>query len=220
MTEMQPLPRTAFDDARLIEHRGRQILAPWLTEVSDNGRWVWIAKNGLAETIQRAGVDIVIAMSANADLALDCKFQDGHRDVPFETWSNLRLMPGFTKQDFMDSGYSAHMIDRRASTPGWGTTSHADLILVYDIKGDWGLIGRKAAWLELLLGREPSTGQPRWQIYQWREQAKRWQPNSSWVIWTPRVALTRHARFQMFTVRQLGLWDRPATLLKLASERS
>jgi hypothetical protein len=43
--------------------------------------------------------------------------------------------------------------------------------------------------------------------------------NSTWVIWTPRLALVQHAGFQEFSVKQLGLWDQPEIILQLASER-
>lgn len=101
-----PARINAFDQGRLVEQRGLQRLRPWLTRVAHEGRWVWIAHNGLADLIQRAGADIIIAELNDKDWALDCKFLESASspDAPFERWSNLILQPGFTKTDFVNSG--------------------------------------------------------------------------------------------------------------------
>jgi len=205
---------TAYDEGKRVEQRGLQLLSPWLSLVADGGRWMWIAKSGMAELIQRAGADILILGPANTDWALDCKFLEASRDAPFEIWSDLRLLPGFTKHDYAVADDAKYMIDHRVSTRGWGVTSRADLILVYNIAADDGVIGRLSAWRELLVRRAPS-GLRYWQLYQRREQGKRRQRNSSWVFWTPYAHLEKEAGFLRFNARQLSLWDKPELILQL-----
>jgi hypothetical protein len=213
MTNVFRVPN-AYDQGRSVEARGLERLRAWLTKTAHEGRWIWIAKNGLAELIQRAGADIIIADS-DKDWALDCKFIESAKspDAPFERWSNLILVPGFSKRDFELSHYSPMMIDYRVSKPGWGVTSRADLILVYNLSLDRGVIGRRAAWIELLNTRV--NGQLQWQIWKLREQSKYQQPNSSWNVWTPFPALVKRAGYQLFNARQLGFWDKPELTLQL-----
>lgn len=111
------------------------------------------------------------------------------------------------------------MIDHRASNPGWGVTSRADLILVYNIALDRGVVGRRAAWVEMLNTRLES-GRRQWHIYKLREQSKRPQLNSSWNIWTPPSELVRRAGFQLFNARQLGFWDRPDLIIHLSADKA
>ena len=184
----------AFDQARLVEERGKRRLAQWLSQESFDGRWVWIAKSGLAELLQKTAGDALVSVDQFASLVLEMKFLENSHDAPFEVYSNRVLMPDGTP-------------DRINSKPGWGLTCNADLIGVYCLSYDSGVLGRLPAWKAMLNARMES-GLRRWQLYDRREQTKRRQRNSSWVIWTPYGDLVRHAGFVRFSAMQLELLDR------------
>jgi hypothetical protein len=97
--------------------------------------------------------------------------------------------------------------DRINSKRGWGLTCNADLIGIYCLSYDSGVVGRLPAW-KAMLNERMESGLRRWQLYDKREQTKRRQRNSSWVIWTPYADLERHANFRRFSAMQLELMDR------------
>jgi hypothetical protein len=187
-------PPNAFDDARKVEERGKQRLAPWLTQQAHDGRWCWVAKSALAELLQKMAGDALVSVSDFESLVLEMKFLETSNDAPFEVYSNRVLMPDGTP-------------NRVLSKPGWGLTCRADKIAIYCLANDEGVIGSLAAWKQML-GERQESGLRRWQLYTRREQRKRPQRNSSWVIWTPYSDLVRHAGFVRFSARQLELWGR------------
>jgi hypothetical protein len=193
MTNIVRLPN-AFDQARRIEERGKQRLAPWLTQESYDGRWVWIAKSGLALLLQKTAGDALVSVDQFGSYVLEMKFLEKSHDAPFEVYSNRVLMPDGTP-------------DRINSKRGWGLTCNADLIGIYCLSYDSGVVGRLPAW-KAMLNERMESGLRRWQLYDKREQTKRRQRNSSWVIWTPYADLERHANFRRFSAMQLELMDR------------
>jgi hypothetical protein len=154
---------------------------------------VWIAKGALATLLQKIVGDALVATSRFESLTLEFKFLENSRDAPFEAWSNRVLMFDGT-------------VDRYRSTPGWGTTCRADLIGIYNIAADRGVVGKLPAWREMLIERLPS-GLRRWQLYDQREQIKRSQLNATHVVWTPYGELVRHAGFVAFSAQQLDLFE-------------
>lgn len=202
---MNQIP-TAYEQANAVEARGKARLKAWLDVVSHEGQWVWIAKSGLAQILQKLAGDTMIGVGPFESLVLEWKFLENSADAPFEVYSNRVLLPDGTP-------------DRTASTPGWGMTCKADLIGIYNLSGDTGIVGRLAEWKAMLNEKLPS-GLRRWQLYDRREQTKRVQRNSSWVIWTPYSELISKCGFVRFSARQLELDPDPVNPIRQAFRKA
>jgi len=189
---MNRLP-TAYEQACAVEERGKLRLKRWLDHVSHEGRWVWVAKGSLATILQKLAGDTLIETGPFESLVLELKFLENSFDAPFEVYSNRVLMFDGT-------------IDATKSKPGWGKTCKADLIAIYNLSTDIGYVGMLARWKSHLNEKLPS-GLHRWNLYDRREQLKRQQRNSSWVIWTPPSELVKHCGFIRFSASQLELFD-------------